>query len=379
MFRDRTNLYLSYRRTFPRHVNNITSKSKSKSKLRLEEDEEELIASTSELNSIELKTLPPSFLDVGEEIDTQLQVISNQIITLNNLTKKNLLPGFDDRTVDEEEIERLNYQITSNFLKCNNLIKRFSIIKRQSQSLKQDDVQMINNMEKNYALKIQSQSSSFRKIQNNYIKFLKKDEYSSTLTKPITSSTASTVPLDELESESIEQYSRDVIQQSNQALHEQSTMNDTALRQREQEINKLAQGVLEVSAIFKEMQNLIIDQGTILDSIEYNLENAKVDLQEGRKQLDKAAGYQKRTQKCKIILLLSLVVTLLFFVVLLKPHHSTTTITKTVVEQPDSSNNDNAAPVVADIVGVEGEETASNGDFSIQIADPETDLIRRLP
>ncbi|KAH3683688.1 hypothetical protein WICPIJ_005372 [Wickerhamomyces pijperi] len=367
MFRDRTNLYISYRRTFPHHLNKPNLKS---SKLRLKDDEEELMGSNDTTNNIEMKTLPPSFIDIGEDIDTQLQIISNQVITLNNLTKKNLLPGFDDRTVDEEEIEKLNYQITSNFLKCNNLIKRFSYIKQSQQSLKQDDILMINNMEKNYALKIQSHSSTFRKIQNNYIKFLKKDEYS-------TSTTTSTIPLDELETESIEQYSRDVIQESNQVLHEQSTLNNVALRQREQEINKLAQGVLEVSAIFKEMQNLIIDQGTILDSIEYNLENAKVDLREGRKELDRAAGYQKRTQKCKIILLLSLVVTLLFFILILRPSHSTTTITKTVVEKPDTADSDQTV-AVATTQEEEEEDTSAKGDFSIQITDPETDLRKFL-
>lgn len=68
------------------------------------------------------------------------------------------------------------------------------------------------------------------------------------------------------------------------------------IRQREQEITKLAQGVLEVSSIFKEMQNMVIDQGTILDRIDYNLENTKVDLQNASQQLTRASHYQKNTE-----------------------------------------------------------------------------------
>ncbi|KAH3670277.1 hypothetical protein WICMUC_004930 [Wickerhamomyces mucosus] len=359
MFRDRTNLFLSYRRTFPHHLN-------STPRFNDYEEEEELIG-----DSIELRTLPPSFIDIGEEIDGILQQVIKLIEKLNQLYKKNLLPGFSDTSIDEEEIEKLNYEITSKFFQCNRLIKNFGVIRKRS-DLKLDDIQMINNMEKNYALKIQQLSSNFRKIQNNYIKFLKKDEYSS---NPINKST---IPLDELETESIENYSKEVIQESSTILHKPSNINNSLLRQREQEITKLAKGVLEVSSIFKEMQNLIIDQGTILDRIDYNLENVKVDLKQSTKELDKATVYQKRTQKCKVILLLSLVVFLLFMIVILKPHRSSSS---TPPATPSTPTDGNPAPTSTDAPITEHSEMTSSlssdegNDFSIEISDPEIDLL----
>ena len=68
------------------------------------------------------------------------------------------------------------------------------------------------------------------------------------------------------------------------------------------------------------MQDLVIDQGTIVDRIDYNLENTVVELKSADKELNKATHYQKRTQKCKVILLLTLCVIALFFFVMLKPH-----------------------------------------------------------
>lgn len=327
MFRDRTNLFLSYRRTYPHHGGPLSG-----SRFDTMGEEEELIGGNVETgnngsgdNNIELIALPPSFLDISEGIDENLDFISKKIDKLNGLYKKNLLPGFNDRTTDEEEIEKLNYTITTKFYECNNLVKRFESIKRQpNNKLKADDLNMIENMQKNYALKIQQLSSNFRKLQNNYIKFLKKDEFEQlpSLNKSNQAIDQSTYNPAIDETEELESYSREAIKESSSILQQKSSINDSMIRQREQEITKLAQGVLEVSSIFKEMQNMVIDQGTILDRIDYNLENTKVDLQNASQQLTRASHYQKRTQKCKLILLLSLIVFLLFMIVILKPHHN---------------------------------------------------------
>lgn len=310
MFRDRTNLYLSYRRSYPHHVGG--------SRLDHLEEEEGLIGTA---RSIELVSLPPSFIDIGEEIDEFVAEISKLTNKLNALYKKNLLPGFNDRSTDEEEIQKLNYTITSKFLKCQNLVKKFETLKHDDR-LKLDDLSMIDNMQKSYALTIQQLSSNFRKLQNNYIKFLKKDEYDQTpKLKQISADLTSTYnPAIDDDTEEMESYSREAIKESSTILQQSTNINDSIIRQREQEITKLAQGVLEVSSIFKEMQNMVIEQGTVLDRIDYNIENTKVDLKQANQELNRAQHYQKRTQKCKLILLLSLVVLLLFVIVVTKPY-----------------------------------------------------------
>ncbi|CCH41384.1 T-SNARE affecting protein [Wickerhamomyces ciferrii] len=349
MFRDRTNLFISYRRTYPHHSGPLSS-----SRFDSLEEEEELIGGDGNNNNtkgnhlngenIELVTLPPSILDTSEQIDESLDFINDQIDKLNALYKKNLLPGFNDRTIDEEQIEKLNYSITTKFFQCNNLVKKFEAIKRQpGNQLKADDLNMIENMQKNYALKIQQLSSTFRKLQNNYIKFLKKDDFQDL---PSLNKTQNKIDNSNYnpaidETEELESYSKEAIKESSSILQQKSNINDSMIRQREQEITKLAQGVLEVSAIFKEMQNMVIDQGTILDRIDYNLENTKVDLQNASQQLNRAQHYQKRTQKCKIILLLSLIVFLLFMIVILKPHKNTNSSPKPTTPPPNDSDNNN--------------------------------------
>ena len=52
--------------------------------------------------------------------------------------------------------------------------------------------------------------------------------------------------------------------------------NDVAIAQRERKINDIAQGITDLADIFKDLQAMVIDQGTMLDRIDYNVEKMGV-------------------------------------------------------------------------------------------------------
>ncbi|KAK6878702.1 t-SNARE affecting a late Golgi compartment protein 2, partial [Candida tropicalis] len=79
------------------------------------------------------------------------------------------------------------------------------------------------------------------------------------------------------------------------------------------------------------MESMVIEQGTMLDRIDYNLTTTVQELKSADKELIKAHHYQKRTTKCKIIFFLSLCVFALLMIVMLRPGGSTK---KIVVEKP---------------------------------------------
>lgn len=89
--------------------------------------------------------------------------------------------------------------------------------------------------------------------------------------------------------------------------------------QREREINDIASGILELADIFKELQAMIIDQGTMLDRIDYNVETMLTHVKGADKELKVATGYQKKAGRRKIMLLLILLVVGMFILLLLKP------------------------------------------------------------
>lgn len=46
--------------------------------------------------------------------------------------------------------------------------------------------------------------------------------------------------------------------------------------ERDEEIRKIAESIQELSTIFKELAVLVIDQGTILDRIDFNMEQVLI-------------------------------------------------------------------------------------------------------
>jgi syntaxin 16 len=94
--------------------------------------------------------------------------------------------------------------------------------------------------------------------------------------------------------------------------------NETMIAQREREIEDIAQGIIELANIFQELQTMVIDQGSMLDRIDYNVENMNRDVKEADKELKVASGYQQRSMKRKIMLLLAILIAGVFILLSLK-------------------------------------------------------------
>lgn len=93
-----------------------------------------------------------------------------------------------------------------------------------------------------------------------------------------------------------------------------------AVQSRDQEIVKIAQSIEELGSIFKELAVLVIDQGTILDRIDYNMEAVVESTKTGIKQLEKAEKSQKNNRPLRCIVCLSITIFILLFILILKHH-----------------------------------------------------------
>jgi syntaxin 16 len=85
-----------------------------------------------------------------------------------------------------------------------------------------------------------------------------------------------------MESDADRSFSQTMLQQTSQR---STGTNDAAIAQREREINDIAKGIIELSDIFRELQGMIIDQGTMLDRIDYNVERMGTEVKAADKEL----------------------------------------------------------------------------------------------
>lgn len=65
---------------------------------------------------------------------------------------------------------------------------------------------------------------------------------------------------------------------------------DQDLRSRDRELTEIAKSIAQLAELFKDLSALVIDQGTLLDSVEYNIEQTAVQMSEAVKELDVATG-----------------------------------------------------------------------------------------
>ena len=63
---------------------------------------------------------------------------------------------------------------------------------------------------------------------------------------------------------------------------------DQGLQQRTRELGEIANSIASLAELFKDLSVLVIDQGTLLDSVEYNIEQTAVRVGDAVKELQEA-------------------------------------------------------------------------------------------
>jgi len=63
---------------------------------------------------------------------------------------------------------------------------------------------------------------------------------------------------------------------------------DALINQRDHEISQIAKSIAELAELFQDLSALVIDQGTMLDRIDYNVENMGREMEGAVEELGKA-------------------------------------------------------------------------------------------
>ncbi|XP_055885281.1 syntaxin-7-like isoform X2 [Biomphalaria glabrata] len=107
--------------------------------------------------------------------------------------------------------------------------------------------------------------------------------------------------------------------QTRQVLQMEQDVDLELLKEREDAIKKLESDIMDVNQIFKDLGMLVHEQGEVLDSIEANIDNATMSVEEGTKQLSKAREYQAKSRRkcCILIIVISCIILILALIIYL--------------------------------------------------------------
>ncbi|RDB16784.1 t-SNARE affecting a late Golgi compartment protein 2 [Hypsizygus marmoreus] len=316
--RSRTGLFLSYRESIPR----------SRPANYEDDDEHEHLISTPRHIVLDVP-LPPQWVDFAEQVEFILVDTKAKITALDKLHAKHVLPGFSDRTHEEREINALTTDITRDFRQCQSLIQKIGLpthaFPPPQDASQHSEALAAKNVQRGLAVKVQDLSAAFRKKQRVYMEKLQghaiKNQDLLIASGAISlkgSEGMSAVDDDIAAATHTQSQSLSLSQSQTQTLLSPNTYDQDTITSRTHSLNELAKSISGLAELFKDLSTLIIDQGTLLDSVEYNIEQTAVSVGEAVVVLREAKGYQGRTGRRRCMLLLFLMVLALVVVLVVK-------------------------------------------------------------
>ena len=210
--------------------------------------------------------------------------------------QQRLIPKFDDEENKKlnKSIKELSAEMTLELKDCQKILKEIIADKTDEDDTLLNNLnskQIKQNMKQNIITKINEFTKKFKlnqELYNNKFNDFVIDE-------DIANKSFSMKKNDEEENKN-----------SNDFLSTQE--NYSQLRKRDQDLTNLLNSVNELAQIFKDMQTLVMEQGTILDRIDYNIEVASTNVSKGKKNITKADKYMKNNCFRNVIIVLIVII-----------------------------------------------------------------------
>eukprot|EP01084_Bolivina_argentea_P141719 249011_1 len=231
----------------------------------------------------------PIWLQLLHNVDENISIIQNQLGILKQTHRERLRIQFDDELYVQQDIqiEETTKSITSLFHDTQSKLKQIAIKSEQNIShIDKIQSELRLNAMKSRAVKIQKLTTVFRRDQRIFLEKLKERESRSS--KFIKSYDAKETGFGVLNLD---------LSKIEQGLTKQELMELEYMEQncdkRTHEIINISKSVSELAQIFRELSVLIVEQGSLLDRIDYNVEQSLDRFKSSKKHIDKAEKYQR--------------------------------------------------------------------------------------
>ncbi|KAK4532781.1 hypothetical protein CCYA_CCYA13G3638 [Cyanidiococcus yangmingshanensis] len=269
-------------------------------------------------NFREAAELPPQWVDLHEAIADDITTIRLGLEELESLRKRLLLPEFADKSEEEHAVDQKTAEIARLFQSVEAKVRQLSEHVHEV-SLSRPERRIRENIQRKHAMEVQELSVRFRREQRRYLERLRKVE----------AENASALDMDDAGRSwavGSANDSRDHQLEQENAFDPGFNAKQLALWRhaethagaRYEEARRIARSIEELSGIMRDLATLVIEQGTVIDRIDYNIEQSDIQAERALRQLQQARRTQKRgwIHYCTLVLALGCVV--LFLILVMK-------------------------------------------------------------
>eukprot|EP00389_Voromonas_pontica_P008649 GDKH01013142.1.p1 GENE.GDKH01013142.1~~GDKH01013142.1.p1 ORF type:complete len:324 (-),score=38.31 GDKH01013142.1:91-1062(-) len=233
-------------------------------------------------------SLPPLWVDLVEEAQEEIGRLKDKLGQLERVQKKRLLKVFGD-DANCAEVDVHVRAIQDMFRRCETLIQQIETRGLPLGDVSEDTAtsKIRKNAQRAVASQLQALTQQFKRQQRSFAEQMER----------LSGKSATSIFA---KSSNPDAFFDDDAVFSRAQLQEVESWDQEA-EQRNEEISKIAKSVTELSQIFKEVAVLVIDQGTLLDRIDYNVEQVVERTETARTELVQADQRSKNTRVTKVI------------------------------------------------------------------------------
>ena len=303
IIRDKSKIFNEYRENFQNRFFHFLEKDIFDDTRKLLNDSflfvENKAAKLLNFDQIELQDLSynldnSNYVESYKQVNNIIEDLLINFASLKSFQQERIKPKFID---EEIENKRLDKEINKLILKMMKKIKFCEALIKMIKNQKNEKNTILEKVKYNVKMflieKIQNFSNEFRKNQQQYLKYLKDMGISSNTNND--------------NEKSIDQFN-ELDDEKKNFLYTQEDDKYQQIKKRDEDISVLAKSIDELSGIFKDLQNIVQEQGTILDRIDYNINISYENSQQGLKYIKKAEEHQNESCFRNVILLLYIII-----------------------------------------------------------------------
>lgn len=259
-----------------------------------------------EETSVILPAAPPRWMGFVDDIRVDMKRIENKMRELVELHGQHLLTTFDDDGSREHNIEILTRDITRLFQSNNARLKKFG---EKIPGNTPEQEKMRKNVRSQLVRQMQTLSQEFRNDQKIYLQKLRGQAAKGDLLQL-------GKPKDDYSDEEIEPEPFNVNFTDDQV--QLVVWKTKRVQEQSKEIREIVKSINELAEIMDDLALLVHEQGSILERIDYNIEQVETTVIQATKELKESHESVKKTKTKMCVCGLVILIVLVAFILVIK-------------------------------------------------------------